>query len=66
MELCATDAVQSPLVTAQMTLCSAIKAEVKKEGVTFGVISGCVPNKPLRMVSPVFLEVAEHLPAHGK
>lgn len=47
--------------------CSSIKYGVnKEEGWDVWSNGVCIPKKPLRLMSPAFLEVAEHLPANGK
>lgn len=53
-----------PYHTASWT---AIKARgMKEEGMDFQRDGVCLPKKLLHVMSPAFLEVAEHLPGDGK
>jgi len=38
----------------------------REEGETFGVMAFVLPSNYYECWSPVFLEMAEHLPANGK
>lgn len=47
--------------------CSAIEAGLKEEeGEDVQSVGICLPKKPLCLMSPALLEVAERLPADGK
>ena len=49
-----------------MTSCSAYKAGEEEGRGTFGVMVFVFPSHCYTWWSPAFLEMAEHLPAHGK